>query len=55
MWLNLLLLAKLLGVNKVTISVWKNDNSYPVWLEDYLTGRIAKEKIKDLKSFINEL
>ncbi len=53
--LNQITLAKSLGVNRSTISVWKSDNNYPVWLEDYLIGQIAKNKIIDLKSFINEI
>jgi DNA-binding XRE family transcriptional regulator len=48
-------LCELIDVNKSTLTRWNNDNSYPVWLEDYLCWQIAKDKLKDLKVFIDDI
>jgi DNA-binding XRE family transcriptional regulator len=53
--LNQLELCEKIGVTKNTVSSWNKDNSYPLWLEDYLCWQIAKDKLKDLKVFIDDI
>lgn len=48
-------LCQKVGVSNNTVSNWNKDESYPAWLEDYLCWQIAKDKIVDLKDFLNDI
>jgi len=48
-------LAEMLSMTTVGVSKWNKEGKYPAWLKDYLKGYIARTKLKDLKTTIDNL